>query len=58
MGLASEWFAIGITDESNIYTIKRYNDIGHLSYLVSANGIVYNSHDGERNHSETAFTIK
>jgi TNF receptor-associated factor 4 len=47
LGRASDWFAIGITDETNIYQMKKYNDIGHLSYLISANGILYNSHDAE-----------
>jgi len=40
----SEWFAIGICDESNVYAARRYHDIGHLSYLISANGILYSSH--------------
>lgn len=45
----SEWFAIGICDETNVYSNRRYHDIGHLSYLISANGILYSSHSSNEN---------
>ncbi len=43
--LRSEWYAVGICDESNVFDLKRYHDLGHKSYLISANGVVYSSHD-------------
>jgi hypothetical protein len=45
INIKSEWFAMGISDESNVYTIRKYHDLGHFSYIISANGIVYSSHD-------------
>jgi hypothetical protein len=47
--LKSEWFAVGITDGSSIFLVKRYQDLGHGSYLVSANGVIYNSHKANEN---------
>lgn len=47
--LKSEWFAVGITDGASIYLQNRYQDLGHGSYLVSANGIVYSSHSPSAN---------
>ena len=47
--IKSELFAVGISDESNVYSLRKYHDIGHFSYIVSANGIVYNSHDTLQN---------
>jgi len=47
--LRSEWFAVGITDESNAFTQRRYHDTGHGSYLISANGILYSSHNPYEN---------
>lgn len=49
INLKSEWYAIGLSDESNVYSIRRYHDVGHLSYLISANGILYSSHDPYEN---------
>lgn len=49
LNIKSEWFAVGISDESNVYTLRKYHDVGHFSYIVSANGIVYSSHDVRQN---------
>ena len=29
----SEWFAVGISDETNIYTLHRYQTLGHCSCI-------------------------
>ncbi|KAL4455349.1 hypothetical protein ABPG74_012501 [Tetrahymena malaccensis] len=54
----SDWFAIGICDESNVYSSRRYHDIGHLSYLISANGILYSSHSPNENWQNRSFQIE
>ncbi|EAS04680.1 TRAF-type zinc finger protein (macronuclear) [Tetrahymena thermophila SB210] len=54
----SDWFAIGICDESNVYSSRRYHDIGHLSYLISANGILYSSHSANENWQNRSFQIE
>ena len=43
----SEWYAIGATEVTSLYIQKKYQDIGHGSYLVSANGIAYSNHSHE-----------
>lgn len=54
----SEWFALGITDESNVYAQKRYHDTGHKSYLVSANGTIYSSHSPYDNWQQKNFDVE
>ncbi|EGR27683.1 hypothetical protein IMG5_191010 [Ichthyophthirius multifiliis] len=58
MDLRSEWFAVGIIDESNVYSARRYHDIGHKSYLISANGIFYSSHNPYENWQNKPFIIE
>jgi len=49
--------AIGITEEQNVFLEKKYQEINHNSYLVSANGIIYSSHSSTDNWYHSAFKI-
>ncbi|CAD8107633.1 unnamed protein product [Paramecium primaurelia] len=53
----SSWYAVGITELSTLHSLKRYQDIGHGSYLVSSNGTMYNNHMDDQNSKESNFSI-
>ncbi|CAD8094902.1 unnamed protein product [Paramecium sonneborni] len=53
----SSWYAVGITELSTLHSLKRYQDIGHGSYLVSSNGTMYNNHKDDQNSKESDFQI-
>ncbi|CAD8177618.1 unnamed protein product [Paramecium octaurelia] len=53
----SSWYAVGITELSTLHSLKRYQDIGHGSYLVSSNGTMYNNHKDDQNSKESDFSI-
>lgn len=41
--IASEWLAVGMADICCLYSNRRFTELGHKSFLVSANGITYSS---------------
>ncbi|CAD8178726.1 unnamed protein product [Paramecium pentaurelia] len=53
----SSWYAVGVTELSTLYSQKRYQSIGHGSYLVSSNGTMYNNHKDDQNSKESDFQI-
>ncbi|CAD8161782.1 unnamed protein product [Paramecium octaurelia] len=53
----SSWYAVGITELSTLHSQKKYQDIGHGSYLVSSNGTMYNNHKDDQNSKESDFRI-
>lgn len=56
--IKSDWYALGISECSNVYSQKLFHDIGHMSYLISANGVLYNSHNPYENWQQRNFKLE
>lgn len=64
LSIKSEWFAVGLSEESNLYLMRRYQTFGHCTCnchedldLVSANGMLYCTHDESQNQRQADFRL-